>query len=190
MTGTRAVIAAVGVALALGVSACSGGDPEPRVAPPSTSPPTSPSTTPASDTVPPTMPPEARGTDAASAEAFVKFYWEMVNYAQATGDVGGLKELATKCNGCDAAVEFVQESYDGGGRIIGGTGHLSSFKTVFVAMHGSSWAAVECRIRSSSQTVDKPGTSADKSYPGGLTDVRLYLEPTDGAWLVRSLVTR
>ena len=172
----------------LGVSACSGDDPEPKVAP-STAP-TSPSTTAASDPIAPTMPPEAKGTDAAAAEAFVRFYWEMVNYAQETGDVDGLQGLARKCIGCDAAVKFVVESYSGGGRILGGTGRTGSFKTVFVKMHGGSWASVECRVKTDPQKVDRPGTSEDTTYPGGLTDVRLYLEPTDDAWLVRSLVTR
>ncbi|WP_028636087.1 DUF6318 family protein [Nocardioides sp. URHA0032] len=190
MTGTRAVIAAVGVALALGVSACSGGDPEPRVAPPSTSPPTSPSTTPASDTVPPTMPPEARGTDAASAEAFVKFYFDTVNYAQSTGDVNALNHLAARCGGCDAGVQSIERTYDEGGSIKGGEGRAAEFKTGFLDKVGGDWAVVECTVFTRKQLIDRPGESDDVRYPKGSTDVRLILQPSSGAWVVRSLVTR
>ncbi|WP_395696242.1 DUF6318 family protein [Nocardioides sp.] len=185
MTGTRVVIAVVG-ALVLGVTACSGSDPEPRVAPPSSTS-TSPTTSPSPSA--PTMPAAARGTDAASAEAFVRFYWEMVNYAQATGDVAGLRLLGDKCIGCDAAIKFIQSSYEGGGRIIGGVGRPAKFQTVFVTEQGKRWASTEYRVKTTSQRVDRPGEHHDQTYPGGLTDVRMYLEPTNGAWLVRSLVT-
>ena len=42
------------------------------------------------------MPAAAKRHTAAGAEAFVQFYWEMVNYAQRSGDVDGLRVLGDK----------------------------------------------------------------------------------------------
>jgi hypothetical protein len=136
------------------------------------------------------MPPEAKGTDAKAAEAFVKFYWEMVNYAQATGDVHGLQELDSKCQACDNGVDFVRNAYGNGGEIRGGSGKPGQFKTVFINRGGEQWAVVECRVLTSKQTVDLPGTDNDQHFPGGATNIRVYLQPRAGSWTVRSLATR
>jgi hypothetical protein len=190
VTGTRAVITACSLLSVLALGACSGDDPEPRFAPPSSSAPASPSTTAASDPVPPTMPAEVNRTDAAAAEAFVRFYFEAVNYAQGSGDVSGLGPLAVKCRGCDAGVRSVTETYDDGGVIRGGRGHVVQFKTGFLDRDPNDWAVVECTVVTSPQVVDFPGTGRDRQYPKGSTDVRLILEPSQDAWVIRSLVIR
>ncbi|MCB0896707.1 MAG: hypothetical protein H6529_07170 [Nocardioides sp.] len=187
MTGTRVVIAAGALTLLLGAAACSSDDPEPRVAPPSSSPPT---TTPASSPTAPTMPPEARGTDAAAAEAFVKFFFEVVNFAQRTGDVSVLKTLGFRCGGCDAGVDSISSTYSHHGHIEGGEGRPAGLETGFLQRASGDWAVVECTVVTSKQFVDQPGKDNDKRYPAGKTDVRLILQPRSDAWVVRSLVTR
>jgi hypothetical protein len=183
VTGTRAVIAAVGVALVLGVAACSGSDPEPRIAPPSSSAPGSPSTSPAASQTAPTMPPEARGTDAKAAEAFVKFYWEMVNYAQRTGDVEGLKSLGPDCGGCDAGIGFITSVYGKGGSIHGGVGRLTKLTTGFIGKNHER-AVVRCHVVTTKQNVDLPGTKHDKSFSGGDQPFQFLLDPVDSGWVV------
>ena len=136
------------------------------------------------------MPPEAKGTDAKAAEAFVRFYWEMVNYAQATGDVDGLAGLGSKCAACDNGIAFVRDAYDKGGEIRGGDGKPGQFDTVFINRAGEHWAIVDCRVTTSKQTVDLPGTRNDQEFPGGATDIRVYLQPAGAAWTIRSLATR
>lgn len=181
MTGTRAVIAAV--ALLLGLSACSGEDPEPKVAPPS---PTSPSTTGTSAETPPEMPDAAKGTDAAAAEAFVEFYWAMVNYAQRTGEVEPLEALSLRCVGCDAGVASIERTYSNGGKVIGGVGRVVDLETSFIGDNFER-AVVECVVVSKKQTIDLPGNQDDKSFSGGRQPLRFILDPSGEAWTVRSM---
>jgi hypothetical protein len=186
VTGTRAVIAAV--VLGLGLAGCSSDDPEPRIAPPST--PTAPSTTGTSAETPPEMPEAAKGTDAAAAEAFVEFFFEMVNYAQVTGDVQALKDLARLCAGCESGTTSIVDTYEHDGQIRGGEGSARQFKVGFLERDPRPWASVECTVFTTEQTVDMPGRANDERYPAGSTDVRLLIEPTTDGWVVRSLVTR
>ncbi|MDI6911311.1 DUF6318 family protein [Nocardioides sp.] len=190
VTRSRTVIAALCVVSVLALGACSGDDPEPRFAPPSTSAPTSPSTTAVSGPVEPTMPAAAKGSDAAAAEAFVRFYWEMVNYAQATGDVAGLKALATRCINCDNGIDFITNAYDKGGQIRGGDGTVSRLETHFVKRTDGWWAITECHVALTEQVVDLPGDAHDEHYGGGSSDIRLYLQPIADGWTIRSVATQ
>lgn len=189
---SRTALTALSMISVLALGACSGDDPEPKVADPSPSAtlPSSPSTTPVSGPVEPTMPAAARGSDAAAAEAFVKFYWEMVNYAQATGDVEGLKVLATRCLNCDTGVHSIEAAYEDGGEIRGGTGTVDRFDTKFIDRGRKMWAIVECRLSLTPQVVDMPGSGKDQRYPGGPSEIRMYLQPSADAWTVRSVGKR
>jgi Family of unknown function (DUF6318) len=187
VTGARAVVAAALVVI--GVSACSGDDPEPRLAPSESSSPSAPSTSPASGTTAPTMPAEAVGTDAAAAEAFVRFYWEMVNYAQETGEVRELAALGKKCSACESGVATVVDTYAGDGAIRGGDARLVELETSFLVRSGDDWAVVECDLITTEQVVDLPGKSRDERFSGGRTPIRVILEPVNGVWMVRSMVT-
>jgi hypothetical protein len=181
----RATLTALTLIPTLLVAGCSDDDPEPKVDPPSSEAPSSVSPSPTATA--PTMPPAAKGTDAAAAEAFVAFYWDTVNYAQASGDVAPLKVLADQCKGCDSGVAFIEAAYADGGEIRGGGGTVSRLKTVFINREGENWAIVECRVRSTEQVVDRPGSGNDERYPGGSADLRIYLQPTTDSWAVRSL---
>lgn len=185
VTVARVVIAAVLVAL--GVSACSGSDPEPNFAPPSSSAPSDPSTSPVSGPTAPTLPPEAMGDDAAAAEAFVKFYWETVNYAQETGDTAELEGLADRCKNCDNGIEFIEGVYSGGGAIVGGEGTPRRLDTSFTKLQGDWWAVVDCDIMLTPQDVDQPGTKNDEHFSGGKQEIRMYLQPVEGSWVVRTM---
>ena len=180
VTGTRAVIAAV--VLTLGLAGCSD-DPEPRVAPPT---PTAPSTTGTSVETPPEMPDAAKGTDAAAAEAFVRFFQDAVNYAQRTGDVELLRRLGLKCGGCDAGVNFIQDAYEGNGTITGGDGSLVGIDIGFVGVRNER-AIVDCIVVTTKQTVDLPGSEHDAVYPAGRQPIRFILDPADPGWVVRYL---
>ena len=81
MTRLR-VAAATALLVPLALAGCAEDDPQPKLPSASaTSPTTTASATPDA-AVEPTLPPEAQGKDEAAAEAFVRYYWELVNYAQ------------------------------------------------------------------------------------------------------------
>jgi hypothetical protein len=185
VTGTRAVITACSLLSVLALGACSGGDPEPRFAPSSSSPPTSPSTTAASDPVPPTMPAEAKGTDAAAAEAFVRFYWEMVNYAQATGDLRDLRVISSMhCVACRGGIGGIEQVVARGGRISGGVGRVSRMDTTFLENKGVTEAVVEFVLATSRQIVDYPGSDDDQVFRAGSSHLRAVLSPTRRGWVM------
>ncbi|WP_166133880.1 DUF6318 family protein [Nocardioides ochotonae] len=169
--------------LVAGAAACSE-DPDPQVAPPDPPTPTV-TTTPASGPVAPTLPPEAEGDDAAAAEAFVRFYWEMADYAQATGDVSGLKALGAEgCRPCAAGVAFVEEVYDGRGSIRGGETDVSNLSTTKIKVAGDIAYQVRLNIRTTDQDVDRdPGTKKDQFFPGGTVKANFVVRSVDGKWL-------
>lgn len=180
VTGTRAVIAAA--TLLLGLSACSGEDPDPQVAPPS---PTEPSTTGTSAETPPEMPEAAKGTDAAAAEAFVKFYWETVNYAQQSGDLAGLREISSdKCIACQAGIDYLEDVFAKNGEFTGGVGRVSNPTAAFATNAGITYAVVDFDLALTRQRVDFPGTDEDEAYTGGSNRVRARLEPTSSGWIM------
>lgn len=122
----RACVVALAVVLAGGgVSGCDGGSgsPSPSVRSPEVS--VSGSPTEVSDPSPalmvPVMPGAAKEASEDGARAFVGYYWELVNYAQATGDVRRLRRVSgPNCQGCRVGIEAIQRHYRAGGRIIGG----------------------------------------------------------------------
>lgn len=119
MTGTRAVIAAWG-ALLLGVTACSGSDPEPHVAAPSSSAPSSPSTSPAAADLGP--------------KATFSAWVQARNAALRTGDTSDVEDLSTgSCRTCRNSIEPIKNVYDNGGH----------FDT-------AGWAVVASRVKSQS----------------------------------------
>ncbi|MBA2953382.1 hypothetical protein HZF07_06625 [Nocardioides sp. CGMCC 1.13656] len=190
MNRARAVLTALVLVSALGLAGCTDDDPEPKFAPPSSEPPESQSTTGASDPTPPEMPQAAKGTDAAAAEAFVKFYWETVNFAQATGDVEDLSRLSTKCVNCDNGIEFIKSVYSDGGTIDGGDGKPTHIETRFTNLQGEWWAIVDCTVALTPQDVDASGTEHDEHYAGGQRAIRMYLQPSEGSWVVRTMSFR
>lgn len=183
---SRTALTALSMISALALGACSGDDPEPKLADPSPSAslPSSPSTTAVSGPVEPTMPAEARGTDAAAAEAFVKFYWEMVNYAQATGDTSGLRGLSSGCRPCDSGAAFIESVYGNGGQLTGGVGRVDHTNVGVLQGQPDKRTVVHFKLASTRQLEDYPGTKRDKSYPAGAIDFQVVLEPRSGAWTV------
>lgn len=185
VTDARAVIATA--ILLLGVTACSGDAPEPNIAPTSpatSSEPSDPSTSPVSGPTAPTMPPEAMGDDLAAAEAFVKFYWDSVNYAQATGDTGSLRRLGAKaCAACRAGVAKLDDIYDRGGRIVGGVGTVKITNSGLIQKDGLPDVVVDFEVTSTRQRLDMPGTTDDVTVPAGDAQLRMLLRADDGAWV-------
>lgn len=123
MRSLRAALAASVAALAL-LGACSDDDPSPGD-PSSTWTPTGKPETPTSDATEkptePALPEAATKATEDGARAFIAYYWDLINYAQVTGDVKALKRASgPTCDGCTRAVRAVEELYGSGGQADGG----------------------------------------------------------------------
>lgn len=174
----RLALAALAAALLL--VGCSDDDsPEPRIAPTDTSSAASTPTTPAptaSGPVEPTMPAAAEGDDAAAAEAFVEFYWEVANYAQETGDTEALARWSAKsCVGCRAAIDLVNDVYGSGGHIRGGLASVSIVSSRELRAGERDLYEVVFDVVNSRQTLDRPGDSEDEVYPASTVRDRFLM---------------
>ncbi|MCW2791816.1 MAG: hypothetical protein JWO76_914 [Nocardioides sp.] len=181
-------------ALALGVvvpllvlGGCSDDDPEPRIAPTTSTSPSntgSPSPTPTGP-VEPTMPAAARQHTAAGAKAFVKFYWEMVNYAQVSGVLQPLVRLGDEnCGACSGGVDFLRKIFNAGGVVRGGAVTVSNLEAIRVkAGSHVSWRVL-ADVTNTRQVVDLPGKRKDETYPAGKLSLQLIIDPQPNGWTV------
>jgi hypothetical protein len=118
VTGTRAVIAAVGVALVLGVAACSGDDPEPKVAPSTASGSSSPSASGVDASPGPEVPAVATELSRIGAERFVDYWFRALSYGMTTGDTRVVGEISSPgCGSCHALIQQIEDLYARGGRV-------------------------------------------------------------------------
>lgn len=117
--------------LALPLAGCGDGDP-PKAAPftptghvetPTSSPSQSAS---ANTPVEPTLPDAATQATEDGARAFITYYWDLINYAQATGDVKTLKAAsAPSCAVCNGMADGFRKLYRSGGHLLGGTNSVA-----------------------------------------------------------------
>ena len=62
------------------------------------------------------MPAAAKGDGRAAAKAFVKYYIDLINYAEVTGDVRPLQRVTThRCHDCKAIIDAISNTYQRGG---------------------------------------------------------------------------
>jgi hypothetical protein len=169
----------IGFALLLVVAGC-GSDPKADPSPSPSSPVTSPvSTTPS----PPAMPEAAKANTKAGAIAFVRHYVDLINYAQATGD---LAELATAeevaCKSCSAAREGVRSHYAAGGSINGGDWLVRSANAV---PNGaiSGWV-VDLAVRFDRQVIHFGDSRPDEVNPPSQNVISVQLSRSEGTWKV------
>ena len=182
VTGTRAVIAAVGVALVLGVAACSGSDPEPRIAPPSSSAPSSPSTSPAAGAT--SSDPDQRQAQADLLASFVAG----LSTALSTGDASSFMDLAaTNCQNCRVLAKNLEKAFEDGGHIEGGAWTISSSKYQREAPLGSIW---NVDVHSARERWYDGSGDLVKIVREGTQHFGFALEASGNAWKVRELRLR
>lgn len=166
------------------LTACSGTAEEPDTGPPPPSTrPASPSTSPSP--TPPAMPAAARAHTRAGAEAFVRYFWQVVDYASKTLDPETLAALtADDCRGCRGAVDFVREMKVGGAHFTGASTSVSRFDTAALVLSGQQRMELTFNVRTPRQVADYPGTSRDETYAPGSTRARFMLKPVADGWRV------
>ncbi|MGH3497839.1 MAG: DUF6318 family protein [Nocardioidaceae bacterium] len=106
----------------IALGGCSGSDAttDPTTTATPTTGPTSP-TSPPTTTGPtePVLPAAARKPGRSGAEAFVRYYIRLLNYAAATGDTSRFREVTRGCSGCDSYANLFGQTYAAGGSFRG-----------------------------------------------------------------------
>ncbi|RYZ14550.1 MAG: hypothetical protein EOO70_07575 [Myxococcaceae bacterium] len=116
-TPRRLAAAAITLTALLGLAACGEELIEPKPLETLSSSPTPTPTTPAA----PELPDAATKPGAKGAEAFVRHYVRLINFAQRTGDTSALESAsALQCESCSKGVKYVRDIYEAGGSISGG----------------------------------------------------------------------
>jgi hypothetical protein len=131
------------------------------------------------------MPAAAKRHTAAGAEAFVKYFWRVANYAQAAGDAQAVEALSTEaCSGCRGAVDFVRGVYDRGGTIQGGDAEVSDLRVEELSAAGRPLIRVTFTVTNTRQVVDEPGQKRDRVFPAASVTDRFVLNWVNSGWQV------
>ncbi|HWJ08608.1 MAG TPA: DUF6318 family protein [Nocardioides sp.] len=158
MRSLCAALAACVAALAL-LAGCSddapsAGDPTSTWTPTST--PDAPTSRATAKPAEPPLPDAATKATEGGARAFIAYYWDLINYAQVTGDVKALKRVSgPHCAGCKAGISGIRDLYNGGGRAEGGEYTLSIRKLNRLQGEKHDFVAFEAllRVRNAEQVI-------------------------------------
>lgn len=190
MTPTRS--AAIAVATAALLAACSS-DPQPKFEDPSPAPSASetsaspvdqsPSTSPVATPSAPALPEAAKVNSPDGANAFARWWVDMSNYAQHTGDTSLLGPVNdSRCSGCNGAVDAVKQTYGAGGHIEGGGLTIQRFRELPLD-YGADWAAVARGVVAPQRTVASDGSAS--SSEGGNIYLYVYVGWAGDHWSMR-----
>lgn len=173
----------VGLVMGAALMAC-GAESQRPDRPVSNPPPSAPSAPSAPTLASPDLPDLSRSRGQAGAEAFVRHYVALVNYAQATGDTDGL--AAAGAQGCRACADFVTriEQVYGLGGSIKSTG--LAIRRLFSTPVAKGVWLVSVEARSGSETVTLPAEPG-RSVPSERIRLNFTVEFSQ-AWLVEDVV--
>lgn len=148
-----------------------------------TTPTPTPTPTPAPTATPPPMPEAARGTGKPAMRAFVRHYVSVINFAEKTGNVAGIRALsAPSCGDCERLARFLSRLYDSGGHIRPGAGWMIED---MIVVPGETIVAASMREAAASVYTD-PSASPSITEADHFA-VEFELRHADDGWLVTQL---
>ena len=170
------VVLAVGV---LGLSACTGDDPPPQPTATATA-----TAQPSPSVTPPVAPEEAPTPK--SAEAFVKYFWDVHNYSYVTLDTALFKSISDpECTFCTSTIDDLETLKNTGSRAEGSSVQL----LIAAAPPGK----IGSRVLVSTVISQKPGIEIHKdgsteTFPGmPKTNSSVALSWATGQWIVHDI---
>ena len=134
------------------------------------------------------MPEAAREFTDAGAEAFVRYYWDVVSYAQDTFDTEVLQTLSNEgCAFCKRGIDGLEAYQERGGASRGGA--LSARRIQVTRQRAGSLktADVTLTIANEAQTIDFPGKQDDISIPASSARFKMVLLWTRSRWEVAQI---
>jgi hypothetical protein len=182
----------VSIGLAIGLLASGCGDKNTTTPTPST--PASTSTVPATSSTPtptsPTLPAAAKGITITSADAFSRFYLQVIDYAAATGDITLLVQSSDKgCISCGELSRHYSSVYKAGGSL---TGDFQSrnVKSTGVRLNGTKAAEITLRSTEGRHTLKPSATAKPTPFTGEAVDWTLTLANQSGQWVMYEIVQK
>jgi hypothetical protein len=185
LSRTRLVAGVAAAALPLAVLAgCGEDEPKPKFEEPTSASPSESSSP--TEPVEPTPPAAMKGDDVAGARAFVKYYFDLLGYAQATGDTDAVSKVALPdCAACSGTVRFIRQIYKTGGEIEGGTFTVSGLKTSLqgeFSSDGKTYAATG-NVATTSQVISGSAKPSFNSKTGpGSQDLQFLVTRSGTEW--------
>jgi hypothetical protein len=148
-------------------------DPAPSPASPSSSP---------TPTGAPTMPAAATAHTKAGAIAFARHYVDLINYAQATGDIDSLALVeGAKCESCKSVRQNLSSLYASGGWIRGG--ELAVVSADALSNAESHAFNVDLEVKTAPETVKDRSGKVSK-IAGGTNVLTVFLKRVPSGWKV------
>lgn len=182
----RARVVGSALVVALGAIWLSGCDSDAAAPPPMETSTRSPSATPSPTPTAPTLPAEAKGTTEASAEAFVRHYIDVLNYAGRSGDTAALSALsADTCESCLNIISRIDNVYAAGGSIEGDG--WAVFEINAVRGQPLRLPILEVGVNLSPQVLRADATAQPEEFEGGRQAMTFRLQTVDGTWMVQRL---
>ena len=178
-------LAALVLALGVGVTGCTedAATPTPMARPTAT----------VSSSVPPTptptlppLPPEARGATAESAKAFVRYYVDTINYAMHTGETDSLRRSSGEdCAVCSGLIWDINAAYNKGGRFEAGSWRVRSALVQGAVRKERTFLTVAIRIEAGTEF--RSSAAVARRTRATLGNLDCVLEWKRNRWVTHSL---
>jgi hypothetical protein len=144
--------------------------------------------------VEPELPSSARKPTEGGAIAFVKHYWAVVDYAQATGDTEGLRSLGMKsCQPCAKGAAGLERIHTGGGVVRGRARVVFAAEAIVGALYSSelTGARVTFKVKVPRQVVFYGvGNVRNETHEGGTNSLEFLLQwRPDKRWAINDWYT-
>jgi hypothetical protein len=135
------------------------------------------------------MPAEARTQDAAGAEAFVRYYIELINRTSDVMDAQPLRDLSRACDGCDRISTETEEDASAGYKYEGGLITVAKLTPPLLA---GTRAEMAMRIdQARLAVIDRGGAPIDDLSSDAFSDVNASAaaewDPARMSWVMTSL---
>ena len=128
----------------------------------------------------PVLPVQAQGTSVRSAEAFVEYYIDLLNYAMVTGDTKAFRAASRSCQGCERYADLFDATYARGGSArTNGWRVTESFGAPL-----SEYIRVIADIRASALVIEPAGASRPERYAADRYELTLDLRQGPAGWHV------
>jgi hypothetical protein len=178
-------LAACGVLLAAGAAGCTDTSARPKPLPSPSPSSAVASPTPSPSATPPSLPAEARGTSAAAAKAFVRYWVEVLNASAMSGRSASLRAASSKgCVGCLAIADFIDQVRERGGAIRGDGWDVRSVRVIDESEPGY---VIDALVNVRPQTVVERRGAEPRRFNGGRRLKTFWVGRADDRWKITRL---